>query len=954
MAAKDEIQKMLYSLDEDYSLNCEKIYACFKTLELNYGNALFILTNEVYEEKSCLLAINSLLLSNELDPNLRDRFKDTFIFNAIKKGYSLEFVQELINKCLTDENIKNKININDCDRVDATFLNAALYSKECKGDIAKFYKFLLDNGFDSSAKDYFGRNAFFAFVQSKAKGKKYPIDQEKEFKCLFNNWIINGYKEIDDVPVCKDVISFEEDMNQFVREIGSNKSKNVVFMKDLSEYFGLTMKELCESIFKSYYDENRVLNFIRTALSENYELGLFVENRKNNLIQQAIETGYSEYFVLSLSDMLLSYKNGDKKVNVNHVNSDGWTVLHSAIYSGKYEGDISAFYKLLLEEGFDSSIRDKDNRNIVDAMIYMKDKYKTYSDDEILRVVEIFDEGYAHKVDKKIIVNKEYTESVKELIGKVLDKMVSDNAKENIEIIKEICLKRKDWNYNDLFYCLTVNKYDEEKCFRAIMALLDNGVNPNYTVLNGQNNFIQNAINNGYSEEFISSILSASLLPFDSKSMNINYVSYGGDTILHSAIKSDKYDGSILSLYKILVDLGFDSSALDKEGRNIMEVVANEQGRSGKFSVEEIENIRKIYNQEVDRLGAKTAYERIAKERDFYNSSSDEKVEIDIKKKKEEKKGLSSWQLDELEEFGVVLNNKNYISEPVIGREREMEDLMVSLAQDKKSPIIVGESGVGKSALVDELAYLIKNDKVPSFLKNKIVYEVSPGDLVAGCSYVGQFEAKLKKLFEVAKKYEVILFIDEIHTMYGVGTSDKKSTGMQDYVKHFIDRNNGVKFIGTTTEAEYQQFMSGDALKRRFEKIKVCEPDDKTLYRIFNKVIDDYCLKSNLSFNDENEKEEIVRVLMQATSKSHRVYDDRVNNPDLGISIIDKAFAFAKYFDDDSIGKKEFIKSFEYCDRIYDSASEWAISKLKNKPENDPSKEKKAKILEVDFTKFRR
>ena len=311
---------------------------------------------------------------------------------------------------------------------------------------------------------------------------------------------------------------------------------------------------------------------------------------------------------------------------------------------------------------------------------------------------------------------------------------------------------------------------------------------------------------------------------------------------------------------------------------------------------------------------------------------------------------LNSFEFSELEKYGVVLTNKNFVVEPIIGREREVKNLMVSLAQDKKNPIIVGESGVGKTALVDELAYLIKNDKVPSFLKNKIIYEVNPGELVAGCKYVGEFEKKLNEMFSVALKNEAILFIDEIHTIYGVGASENKSTGMEAYLKHFIDRNN-IKIIGTTTEDEYQKYFASDALKRRFEKIKVEEPDEETLSKIINKVIDDYCLKSNLKFENETEKDDIVEIIVLATNKSHRVYDDRINNPDLAISIVDKAFAFAKYCDCKFIGKENFADSFDYCDRIYESARDRAIRELKNKKKIVKSG---AKILEVDFSKFRR
>jgi ATP-dependent Clp protease ATP-binding subunit ClpA len=184
--------------------------------------------------------------------------------------------------------------------------------------------------------------------------------------------------------------------------------------------------------------------------------------------------------------------------------------------------------------------------------------------------------------------------------------------------------------------------------------------------------------------------------------------------------------------------------------------------------------------------------------------------------------------------------------------------------------------------------------------------------------------------------------------MYGVGSTKDKATDMSAMIKHYIDRSH-LKIIGTTTDAEYQEFFSHDALKRRFEKIVVKEPDEEVLETIIGKVIDDYCKRSNLSFEDETDKQVIINAIMNATASSHRVYNDKVNNPDLSISIIDKAFAFAKFYDSKHITKEHFIDSFSYCDRIYESSQERAISMLKSKKKKEDTEPKTAKIIEVDF-----
>ena len=174
---------------------------------------------------------------------------------------------------------------------------------------------------------------------------------------------------------------------------------------------------------------------------------------------------------------------------------------------------------------------------------------------------------------------------------------------------------------------------------------------------------------------------------------------------------------------------------------------------------------------------------------------------------------------------------------------------------------------------------------------------------------------------------------------------------MASMLKYYIDRT-GLKVIGTTTEKEYQEFFSTDALKRRFEKIIVKEPTEDILYQIVDKVIRDYYIKNEIFFENENVKNQIVNIILTATKKSHRVYNDVVNNPDLAISIIDKAFAFAKVYDSKFITAEHFIEAFECCDRIYEPSIEEAIARLK-KLDISISKPVQ-KILKIDFSRFKK
>lgn len=289
---------------------------------------------------------------------------------------------------------------------------------------------------------------------------------------------------------------------------------------------------------------------------------------------------------------------------------------------------------------------------------------------------------------------------------------------------------------------------------------------------------------------------------------------------------------------------------------------------------------------------------------------------------------LSSDEFQTLRDNGIILNSKFYVGSQAIGRERELENLVISLAQDKKCPILVGESGVGKTAIVDELIYRIKTNNVPKFLYNQLIYEFRVDSAIAGTRYRGDFEKKVKQIFKICLEHHLIVFIDEIHTIYGLGAADESHYDLASIIKTYIDRDN-LRVIGTTTDIEYDKYFASDALKRRFDKIKIKEPEYNIMYEIALKVINDYSIKSGISSEKllENNSR-IIDIILEATCSKHRTYDDVVNNPDLTVSIIDKAFAYAKVFESEELEINHLIKSFEMCDRIYEITKDKAIESL--------------------------
>lgn len=309
--------------------------------------------------------------------------------------------------------------------------------------------------------------------------------------------------------------------------------------------------------------------------------------------------------------------------------------------------------------------------------------------------------------------------------------------------------------------------------------------------------------------------------------------------------------------------------------------------------------------------------------------------------KKEQVKKKKNIVIEGLKE-GVILNNKNYITDPAVGRETEIENLIISLAQRRKCPILVGESGVGKTAIVDKLVYMIQNDKVPSFLNNKVIVEVSASDLLAGTRYRGDLEEKLKKLFETAEENNLILFIDEIHLMYDNGCGAEKSgtVDMASILRNHIDRF-GLKVIGATTAEEYSKYFANDSLKRRFDKIKVKEPDNYVLNMIIMSTFKTLSQEDNIS-SDEllHNFPNIITNLIQLTNEKHRVRDDKENNPSLIIGIIETSYAYAKVYDKETLEIDHIIKGINSCERLSALAKKEGIERvLDDKPlENDAPK----------------
>ncbi|WP_270968920.1 ATP-dependent Clp protease ATP-binding subunit [Campylobacter upsaliensis] len=244
--------------------------------------------------------------------------------------------------------------------------------------------------------------------------------------------------------------------------------------------------------------------------------------------------------------------------------------------------------------------------------------------------------------------------------------------------------------------------------------------------------------------------------------------------------------------------------------------------------------------------------------------------------------------MDSLNKFGIDLTQKAQQNEldPIIGREEEIERTMqILIRKSKNNPILLGEPGVGKTAIVEALAQRIVKKDVPTSLQNKRLIALDMSALIAGAKYRGEFEDRLKSVVdEVIKSKNVILFIDEIHTIVGAGASEG-SMDAANILKPALARGE-LHTIGATTLKEYRKYFEKDAaLQRRFQPVSVSEPSINEALAMLRGIKEKLEIHHNVSITDS--------ALVAAAKLSKRYINDRFL-PDKAIDLIDEAAAELK------------------------------------------------------------
>ena len=266
-----------------------------------------------------------------------------------------------------------------------------------------------------------------------------------------------------------------------------------------------------------------------------------------------------------------------------------------------------------------------------------------------------------------------------------------------------------------------------------------------------------------------------------------------------------------------------------------------------------------------------------------------------------------------LEKYGENLTLNKYLVNPAVARDKEIRELVMVLLTPEKSAVLVGKPGIGKTAIVEGLAYRMQLGDIPNALKGYSVYKISTPSLLG--DYDGENRV-MTLVNELKNRDKVILFIDEIHML--MNANGQGPIDLANMFKEGLSRGT-VKIVGATTSDEYDRYILRDkAFVRRFEKIDVSEPTQEQCVQILMRTIPKLEIQTGvkLPYTDFI-KENIMKFIVNMTSEYKRVYEISSRYPDISLVVLRQAFSAALYDNQDKVGFKHIYEAIKTTKAVY-------------------------------------
>lgn len=288
---------------------------------------------------------------------------------------------------------------------------------------------------------------------------------------------------------------------------------------------------------------------------------------------------------------------------------------------------------------------------------------------------------------------------------------------------------------------------------------------------------------------------------------------------------------------------------------------------------------------------------------------------------------IKSKRISMLENYGENFQNNEYVTNPAIGRDKQIKELILILLTPDKSAVLIGKPGVGKTATVEGLAYRIQKNEVPDILKGYQVIKLNTAALLGVDPITG--ESKVQTLIDELKdKTKLILFIDEIHTLMG---TKGEALDFANMFKPALDRGD-IKVIGATTTEEYERYILRDkAFVRRFQKVEIFEPTREENIQILIGTLPkiEYRTGAKMLYTPFIQKK-IMEFITDITSEYKRIYEIGSRYPDVSLTIIQQAFSNALFDNRREVNVNDFKKAIMESKNIYPDVIRKAIPEFDN------------------------